>query len=258
MAGWTKIVFVLGGLLAMATCAWGQQGQLSGFVRDPSGAVIAKASVTVENMATGSQQATTTNEAGIYAFTLLPPATYRLTVEARGFQKKVVNNVTVDVTAKANLNVELAIVVEPGQVAALNRGIEAATGDVIAITDDDAAPRADWVARIAAAFESDPKLGALGGRDWVQKLAGESNAVSRTPSCASSSPSTTAAGQIRASESGASVPDWPPVGSGCSTASGAAWEQPRSYTTSRSTTRRRTTFGRSPSALHFLTSTARE
>ena len=67
------------------------------------------------------------------------------------------------------LNVELAIVEEPGQVAALNRGIDAATGDVIAITDDDAAPRADWVARIAAAFESDPKLGALGGRDWVHE-----------------------------------------------------------------------------------------
>ncbi|TAM30862.1 MAG: glycosyltransferase [Paraburkholderia sp.] len=67
------------------------------------------------------------------------------------------------------LNVEVAIVDAPGQVAALNRGLEAATGDVIAITDDDAAPRSDWVARIAAAFEADPKLGALGGRDWVHE-----------------------------------------------------------------------------------------
>lgn len=67
------------------------------------------------------------------------------------------------------LNVQVATVEEPGQVAALNRGLEAATGDVVAITDDDAAPRADWVARIAAHFESDPKLGALGGRDWVHE-----------------------------------------------------------------------------------------
>ncbi|WP_027818556.1 glycosyltransferase family 2 protein [Paraburkholderia bannensis] len=67
------------------------------------------------------------------------------------------------------LNVDVAIVEEPGQVAALNRGLEAATGDVVAITDDDAAPRADWVARIAAHFESDAKLGALGGRDWVHE-----------------------------------------------------------------------------------------
>jgi cellulose synthase/poly-beta-1,6-N-acetylglucosamine synthase-like glycosyltransferase len=67
------------------------------------------------------------------------------------------------------LNVDIATVDEPGQVAALNRGLEAATGDVIAITDDDAAPRSDWVERIAAAFEADPKLGALGGRDWVHE-----------------------------------------------------------------------------------------
>ena len=67
------------------------------------------------------------------------------------------------------LNVDVALVDEPGQVAALNRGLDAATGDVIAITDDDAAPRVDWVARIAAAFEADPKLGALGGRDWVHE-----------------------------------------------------------------------------------------
>jgi len=56
-----------------------------------------------------------------------------------------------------------------GQVAALNRGLEAASGDIVAITDDDAAPRVDWVARIAAAFEGDAKLGALGGRDWVHE-----------------------------------------------------------------------------------------
>lgn len=67
------------------------------------------------------------------------------------------------------LTVDVALVDEPGQVAALNRGLEAASGDVIAITDDDAAPHVDWVARIAAAFEADPKLGALGGRDWVHE-----------------------------------------------------------------------------------------
>lgn len=67
------------------------------------------------------------------------------------------------------LNVDVAIVDEPGQVAALNRGLEAATGDVIAITDDDAAPHTDWVERIAAWFEADAQLGALGGRDWVHQ-----------------------------------------------------------------------------------------
>jgi GT2 family glycosyltransferase len=56
-----------------------------------------------------------------------------------------------------------------GQVAALNRGLDAASGEIVAITDDDAAPRVDWLERIAAAFSSDPRLGALGGRDWVHE-----------------------------------------------------------------------------------------
>ncbi|MEX3976643.1 glycosyltransferase family 2 protein [Paraburkholderia caribensis] len=70
------------------------------------------------------------------------------------------------------LPLNVAAVEVPGQVAALNRGLDAATGDVIAITDDDAAPHADWVRRIGAAFESDPRLGALGGRDWVHQKGG--------------------------------------------------------------------------------------
>lgn len=76
------------------------------------------------------------------------------------------------------------IVIEAkGLVAALNRGLDASTGDIIAITDDDAAPRAEWLARIEAAFAADAKLGALGGRDWVhergQLLDGERECVGR-------------------------------------------------------------------------------
>lgn len=56
-----------------------------------------------------------------------------------------------------------------GQVAALNKGLDASTGDIVAITDDDAAPRPDWLARIEAAFLSNPRVGAVGGRDWVHE-----------------------------------------------------------------------------------------
>jgi glycosyltransferase involved in cell wall biosynthesis len=56
-----------------------------------------------------------------------------------------------------------------GQVAALNRGLDCADGDIIAITDDDAAPRPDWIERIANAFDADERLGAIGGRDWVHE-----------------------------------------------------------------------------------------
>jgi glycosyltransferase involved in cell wall biosynthesis len=56
-----------------------------------------------------------------------------------------------DPAVPGRLPLVIAPVGVPGQVAALNRGLDAASGDVIAITDDDAAPHVDWVARIAAA-----------------------------------------------------------------------------------------------------------
>jgi GT2 family glycosyltransferase len=54
----------------------------------------------------------------------------------------------------------------PGVVAAMNCGLEAATGDIIAFTDDDAAPHPDWLERIEAYFLKDEKIGGVGGRDW--------------------------------------------------------------------------------------------
>ena len=59
------------------------------------------------------------------------------------------------------------IVDAPGTVHALNAGLQSASGDLVAITDDDAAPRPDWLARIAAHMESDTRIGGVGGRDWV-------------------------------------------------------------------------------------------
>lgn len=55
----------------------------------------------------------------------------------------------------------------PGVVTAMNAGIDAAAGDVIAFTDDDAAPRTDWLARIHAHLEQSADVGGVGGRDWV-------------------------------------------------------------------------------------------
>lgn len=66
-----------------------------------------------------------------------------------------------------SLPLRTATVNIPGQVAALNTGLDAAQGDIIAITDDDAAPHTDWLERIEAHFLSDSRIGGVGGRDWV-------------------------------------------------------------------------------------------
>jgi cellulose synthase/poly-beta-1,6-N-acetylglucosamine synthase-like glycosyltransferase len=69
--------------------------------------------------------------------------------------------------ALSELSLQVVDVSVPGQVAALNAGLAAAQGDVIAITDDDAAPHPDWLERIEAHFLQDEKVGGVGGRDWV-------------------------------------------------------------------------------------------
>lgn len=72
-----------------------------------------------------------------------------------------------DECAPENLPVVRVVVDKPGQVAALNAAIDAAVGDILAITDDDAAPSPEWVERIEAHFAADPEVGAVGGRDRV-------------------------------------------------------------------------------------------
>jgi hypothetical protein len=56
-------------------------------------------------------------------------------------------------------------------IAALNGGLDAASGELVAITDDDAVPRSDWLERIERHF-ADPSVGAVGGRDWVHEHGG--------------------------------------------------------------------------------------
>jgi hypothetical protein len=48
-------------------------GSITGFARDPSGAVIPKAKVTLKNEATGVRQEANTNDSGYYIFNSIEP-----------------------------------------------------------------------------------------------------------------------------------------------------------------------------------------
>ena len=48
----------------------------------------------------------------------------------------------------------------------MNAGLAVTTGEVVALTDDDAEPRPDWLARCVALLRDDPAVGGVGGRDW--------------------------------------------------------------------------------------------
>lgn len=60
---------------------------VQGFVLDPSGAVVAGATVSLRNADTGVQNATKTGDGGNYRFSSLLPGNYVMSVEASGFKK---------------------------------------------------------------------------------------------------------------------------------------------------------------------------
>lgn len=56
---------------------------------------------------------------------------------------------------------------ETGVVAAMNKGLDAAEGEIIAFTDDDAIPHQDWLEKIESHFLTDDRIGGVGGKDIV-------------------------------------------------------------------------------------------
>ncbi|WP_096594547.1 glycosyltransferase [Calothrix sp. NIES-2098] len=68
-----------------------------------------------------------------------------------------------------NLPLHIVKVSVPGVVAALNAGLAVVEGDIVSITDDDAAPHPNWLEKINAHFLSDTSIGGVGGRDWIHQ-----------------------------------------------------------------------------------------
>src|SRR3981081_4084420 len=109
----TAAVTTLGALVffTFSVLAYGQAqtGTLRGTVSDPNGGVIAGATVTAKNAATGTSTPTTTNGEGIYVITNLVPGKYSVTVEQAGFSKKAVTDVNVGLGAVVDLPVVLTV-----------------------------------------------------------------------------------------------------------------------------------------------------
>lgn len=65
------------------------------------------------------------------------------------------------------LTITVAEVSELGVLAAHNQGYKTITSEIVAITDDDAAPTVDWLAAIEKYFSENPDVGGYGGRDLL-------------------------------------------------------------------------------------------
>lgn len=104
--------FLLSLAMMWATSAWGQAAataELHVTVKDPKGAVVKDATVSVRNEARNIERVTRSNLDGQYKFLLLPPGDYRVTVEAQGFAKTTTQGVRVTVGQIAELPVTLPL-----------------------------------------------------------------------------------------------------------------------------------------------------
>ena len=75
-------------LLTAAAFAQSDRGTITGTVKDPAEAVVAGATVTVRNAATGAEYKTVTTETGNYTLSSLPAGSYEVSVEASGLARK--------------------------------------------------------------------------------------------------------------------------------------------------------------------------
>jgi Carboxypeptidase regulatory-like domain len=83
--------------------------QLTGTVRDTSGAVVVGATITLRNSQTNIARTLKSDKDGNYLFTFIPIGTYELTVVQQGFDKYVRRGITLEINQNAHLDVPLRI-----------------------------------------------------------------------------------------------------------------------------------------------------
>ncbi len=105
-----KILALATFALLFSTVALSQDtGQITGTVRDNSGAVVPNAKVTVANPSQGITRNVTTNSDGDYLVPGLPAGVYDLTVSASGFQTFQAKNLTLRVAQKSRADAKLSV-----------------------------------------------------------------------------------------------------------------------------------------------------
>src|SRR5271156_2804343 len=72
-------------------------GSILGYVRDSSGAVLPKATLTIVQTSNGYTRTANTDASGQYSILALPPGNYRLTASGAGFENGVVDNINLNV-----------------------------------------------------------------------------------------------------------------------------------------------------------------
>lgn len=111
-------------------------GTVTGIVSDPTGAVVPGAKVTLTDQNKGYAFAATTEVTGRYLIRSVPPGTYKIRVEAKGFQSEERPSVTVDVSQNLSVDFALKVGVTTDTIEVTESSVhlqteDAATGQVV-------------------------------------------------------------------------------------------------------------------------------
>jgi hypothetical protein len=104
--------FAVGISLTLTAVAFSQtqtSGRVTGTVNDVQGAVIAGAEVVIANPATADKHSAKTDSSGSYSILQLPPATYDVTISAKGFSSAVFQAVAVGLGETTTINASLQV-----------------------------------------------------------------------------------------------------------------------------------------------------
>jgi outer membrane receptor protein involved in Fe transport len=106
-----RTAMVCGIFLLLATAAFSQAriGSIQGVVKDPTGALVPNAKVVVTQPVTGYNQTTQTDAQGSFKLVNVPFNTYKVRVEATGFQP---TEQSIDLESTVPLNLDLSLSLE--------------------------------------------------------------------------------------------------------------------------------------------------
>jgi hypothetical protein len=96
-------------LVAVALIAQTFTASVSGTVKDPSGAIVPGATITLTNTATNAKSVATADGSGNFVVLQLAPGSYAASVSATGFKQFVQTGIILSVSQQARLDVSLAV-----------------------------------------------------------------------------------------------------------------------------------------------------
>ncbi len=122
-------LFCAFGLMFAPTVWASPTGSIAGSVKDPSGAVISSAKLTLVNIATNAKVEAASDSNGAFQFLQLTPAVYSLNVEADGFKKLVMEGIVVEVDQITHVEATL-------QVGSVSQTVEVSGGAIPLLEND--------------------------------------------------------------------------------------------------------------------------